>query len=146
MSGAPVATLLPQRGAMVLLDAIVSSDERRIVCRAVSHRDPGNPLAEQGTLPVWAGIEYAAQAMAAHFSLTAGISGEASMGLLGALRDVVCETTRLDDVESPLEIEAERLSHDAAGSIYRFRVSAESDRRLLLSGRATVIQQRRGGA
>ncbi len=141
-AGLPIAKLLPQAGAMVLLDEVVSHDERRIACRANSHRDPSNPLVHDGTLPVWAGIEYAAQAMAAHFSLSADVRGETTIGLLGGLRDVVCEVSRLDDVASPLIVEAERLSHDAAGSIYGFRVSAEDDRRTLLHGRATVVQQR----
>jgi predicted hotdog family 3-hydroxylacyl-ACP dehydratase len=141
-TGSPIAKLLPQAGAMVLLDEVVSHDERRIVCRANSHRDPSNPLMHDGALPVWAGIEYAAQAMAAHFSLSADVRGETTIGLLGGLRDVVCEVSRLDDTASLLIVEAERLSHDAAGSIYGFRVSAEDDRRTLLQGRATVVQQR----
>ena len=85
----------------------------------------------------------AAQAMAAHFSLVSGVRGESTTGLLGALRDVECATSRLDDVASPLIVRAERLSHDAAGSIYAFRVHAQGDERPLLSGRATVVQQRR---
>ena len=137
-----IMNLLPQTGAMVLLDEVLSHDERRIVCRASSHRDPAHPLAHEGTLPVWAGIEYAAQAMAAHFCLTADPRGEATIGLLGGLRDVTCEASRLDDIGSALVVEAERLSHDAAGSIYRFCVFAEDDRRPLLGGRATVVQQR----
>ncbi len=137
----PMAKLLPQDGAMVLLDEVVSHDERAITCRARSHRDPANPLVRDGVLPVWAGIEYAAQAMAAHFCLSAGVHGEATIGLLGGLRDVVCEAARLDDVASPLIVKAERLAHDVAGSIYEFRVSAEDDGRLLLHGRATVVQK-----
>jgi predicted hotdog family 3-hydroxylacyl-ACP dehydratase len=146
LANVPIAKLLPQGGAMVLLDEVVSYDERRIVCRASSHRDPANPLAHEGTLPVWAGVEYAAQAMAAHFSLSADVRGETTTGLLGGLRDVVCEVSRLDDVASALIVAAERLSHDTAGSIYGFRVSAEDDGRPLLHGRATVLQQRRGRA
>jgi predicted hotdog family 3-hydroxylacyl-ACP dehydratase len=138
-----VADLLPQRGEMVLLDEVVAHDERTIVCRAHSHRNAGNPLARGGVLPAWAGIEYAAQAMAAHFSLTSGSAGDMTMGLLGALRDVVCSVERLDDVASPLRIGAERLSHDTAGSIYAFRITAEDDGRTLLQGRATVVQRTR---
>ena len=138
-----IAALVPQSGAMVLLDEIIAHDESRITCRALSHRDPANPLVHDGVLPVWAGIEYAAQAMAAHFGLGAGVPGGAAIGLLGGLRDVACEVERLDDVASPLLISAERLSHDPAGSIYAFSVTAESDGRPLLTGRATVVQQRR---
>lgn len=143
MSG-DVATLLPQAGAMVLIDAVVRHDERHIACRAHSHRDSANPLARDGALPIWAGIEYAAQAMAAHFALQAGVSGTATVGLLGGLRDVVCAVERLDDIESPLLVTAERLSHDRAGSIYAFTLTAELSGRELMRGRATVVQQAKG--
>jgi predicted hotdog family 3-hydroxylacyl-ACP dehydratase len=136
-----VADLLPQRGAMVLLDEVIAHDERTIRCRANSHRRSDHPLACEGRLPAWAGVEYAAQAMAAHFSLSASTPGAMTIGLLGGLRDVVCAVERLDDVASPLCIEAERLSKDAAGSIYAFRITAEDDGRVLVHGRATVVQQ-----
>jgi len=138
-----IASLLPQRGAMVLLDAVVRHDDLCIVCRSTRHRDPDHPLRHGDRLPVWAGIECAAQAMAAHFSLGRKAAGEATVGLLGALRDVRAAVDRLDDIEGALLVAAERLSHDAAGSIYAFRVTCESDRRELLSGRATVIQAAR---
>lgn len=137
----PIAALLPQAGAMVLLDEIVRCDERRIACRATSHRNPLHPLAHQGAVPVWAGIEYAAQAMAAHFCLCAGAGRAATMGLLGGLRGVECEAARLDDVDGALLVEAERLAQDGAGSIYAFRLTAESGGRLLIAGRATVVQR-----
>jgi predicted hotdog family 3-hydroxylacyl-ACP dehydratase len=136
-----IAPLVPHTGAMVLLEEIVAHDERHIRCRARSHRDPANPLARDGTLPVFAGIEYAAQAMAAHFGLTAGIAGKATIGLLGALRDVACKVARLDDVDEPLVIVCERLSHDRAGSIYAFEIGTEEGPPLV-SGRATVVQRR----
>lgn len=135
-----VAELLPQSGAMVLLDAIVAFDERRIDCRAVSHTDPANPLARDGVLSVWAGIEYAAQAMAAHFALSQPNGHAARIGLLGALRDVACSVTRLDDVRSPMTVAAERLTSGAEGSIYAFVLTA-GDGCELMRGRATVVQK-----
>jgi predicted hotdog family 3-hydroxylacyl-ACP dehydratase len=93
---------------------------------------------------VFAGIEYAAQAMAAHFSLTAGIAGKAAIGLLGAPRDVACNVARLDDVEEMLVIACERLSYDRAGSIYAFEIGTGTGPPLL-SGRATVVQRLRNG-
>jgi len=141
-----VADLLPHSGTMVLLDEVVTHDDRTIRCRAHSHRRDGHPLAFQGVLPAWAGVEYAAQAMAAHFSLTAGTAGAMTIGLLGGLRDVVCFVERLDDIASPLCVDAERLSNDAAGSIYAFRIIAEADGRTLVQGRATVVQQVRDQA
>ena len=73
--------------------------------------------------------------------LTAGLAGPTTIGLLGSLRDVVCEVDRLDDVIGALTIACERLSHDRAGSIYAFEVAAEADGRVLLRGRATVVQR-----
>lgn len=138
-----LAALVPQSGTMVLLDDVVAHDERRIRCKTHSHHDPAHPLAQGGALPVFAGIEYAAQAMAAHFSLTVGIAGEATIGLLGALRDVVCAVERLDDVDGALIVACERLSHDRSGSIYAFDIAAEDDGRPLVRGRATVVQRER---
>jgi predicted hotdog family 3-hydroxylacyl-ACP dehydratase len=143
MNATPVdiADLLPQRGAMVLLDEVISHDERTIRCRAQSHHRRDHPLAFEGVLPAWAGVEYAAQAMAAHFSLSSATRGAMTIGLLGGLRDVVCAVDRLDDIASPLYVDAERLTKDAAGSIYAFRITAEGAERVLLQGRATVVQQ-----
>jgi predicted hotdog family 3-hydroxylacyl-ACP dehydratase len=145
MSGSiRIADLIPQSGAMILLDEVIAHDERRLTCRATSHRAPDHPLAHGGTLPVWAGIEYAAQAMAAHFTLQSRLAGRPTLGLLGALRDVRAGAARLDDVAGPLFVAVERLSRDAAGSIYAFVVSDEGERELL-RGRATVVQRQAGG-
>ena len=57
---------LPHRGAMCLLDGVLEYDGRRIVCRASSHSDPANPLRVGDRLPAACGVEYGAQAMAAH--------------------------------------------------------------------------------
>jgi predicted hotdog family 3-hydroxylacyl-ACP dehydratase len=137
-----IAALVPHTGAMVLLDEVVAHDERHIRCRTRSHRDPANPLARGGMLPVFAGIEYAAQAMAAHFGLASGSTGKATLGLLGALRDVACSVSRLDDVTEPLIVACERLSHDRAGSIYAFSIGTGAGSPLL-RGRATVVHRER---
>lgn len=138
-----IADLIPQSGAMVLLDDVVRYDERTIACRATSHRRADHPLAWQATVPAWAGIEYASQAMAAHFALLQRASGRETIGLLGGLRDVACMVARLDDIPQPLLVEAERLARDAAGSIYAFRIAVEDEGRVLVTGRATVVQQAR---
>ena len=139
----PIADLVPQSGAMVLLDRIVTHDGRRLACRASSHRNAGHPLASGGVLPVWAGVEYAAQAMAAHFALASAGGAKGAIGLLGALRDVRASVVRLDDDEGELSIVVERLSHDASGSIYAFSVSAAGATAALIEGRATVVHRER---
>jgi len=139
--GPSLAELLPHAGAMVLLDEVIAWDEQHISCRTRSHRNPANPLARDGVLPIWAGIEYAAQAMAAHFALQSGAQGAATAGLFGGLRDVVCAAARLDDVDTPLIVAATRVAFDPAGSIYDFLLTAEAGGRELLRGRATVVQR-----
>ena len=64
-----IDALVPQQGAMCLLDEVVSFDDRSVVCRTSSHLAPGNPLRCDGRLPAIAGIEYGAQAMAVHGAL-----------------------------------------------------------------------------
>ena len=127
--------LVPHRGAMCLLDAVAAHGADRIVCVATSHRAPDNPLRVGGRLPALAAIEYAAQAMAAHGSLTGAL--HAAPGRLVAVRDVRLHAQTLDDVPGDLAVEATRIASDAGGVVYAFAVSAGA--RLLAEGRATVM-------
>jgi predicted hotdog family 3-hydroxylacyl-ACP dehydratase len=123
---------------MCLLDAVAAHDEERILCVATSHRAPDNPLRVDGRLPALAAIEYAAQAMAAHGSLTGGRgSTPATPGRLVAVRDVQLHAARLDDVAEDLAVAATRIAADAGGVVYAFAVSAGD--RTLAEGRATVM-------
>lgn len=110
-------------------------DEESITCRAVSHRDPDHPLREEGMLPALSGIEYAAQAMAVHGALREA-RGPRS-GMLAAVRDVVLNVERLDDIPDDLVITARRLLDDLSRLLYEFEVRA--DARELLRGRAVVV-------
>ena len=135
---ADLARLLPHRGAMCLLNAVVSASESAIVCSATSHRSPTNPLRVGGRLQALAAIEYAAQAMAVHGGLATGVPGAAAEpGRLVAVRDVRLYATTLDDVAEDLEIAATRVAADAAGLVYAFSVAAGGQ--LLVEGRATVM-------
>jgi predicted hotdog family 3-hydroxylacyl-ACP dehydratase len=134
------AAWLPQAGAMVLLDEVVFRDDARIECRATSHRRADHPLAHGGHLPVWAGIEYAAQAVALHRALGNAAPRRPRVGFLGALRDVVCAVERLDDAGDVLVIAATKLFADSTGAVYGFAVRAACREATLLSGRATVVQ------
>ncbi len=125
---------LPHQGRMSLLDRIVSWDATRIVARADNHRDADHPLRRRGRLPITSGIEYGAQAAAAHGALTAG--APSSAGFIASVRGVAFHARRLDDVAQPLDIVAEQLGEGAAGVLYRFEVSAAS--RMLVEGRIAV--------
>ncbi len=126
---------MPQRGAMCLLDAVAGYDDQHVVCVATSHRAPDNPLRVAGRLPALAAIEYAAQAMAAHGTLT-GAGGERP-GRLVAVREVLLQAERLDDCTEPLAVEARRVAVGAGAAVYEFTVRAGA--RTIASGRATVL-------
>ncbi len=133
-----ITQLVPQRGPMCLLHEVAHSDERGIVCSAVSHRSPDNPLRRAGMLPALAGIEYAAQALAAHCALlAAGAEGAPAQGLLAGVREVALHVARLDDIDAPLTVRAERLVANGSRLLYGF--SIEAGQRELLNGRVAVV-------
>ncbi|OZA11509.1 MAG: 3-hydroxylacyl-ACP dehydratase, partial [Hydrogenophilales bacterium 17-62-8] len=101
---------LPHQGSMCLLDRVDSWDTQHIQCSASSHRAPDNPLRAHGRLGAACGIEYAAQAMAAHGALLAAADSAPRVGYLASVRAVELKVTRLDDIAADLRIEAERVS------------------------------------
>jgi predicted hotdog family 3-hydroxylacyl-ACP dehydratase len=133
-----IAARIPHSGSMCLLDEITAWDDARIRCTATSHRDPLNPLRSSGRLAAICGIEYAAQAMAAHGALLGPPRGERPrVGLLASVRGVEAHVGRLDTLDGPLAIEAERVSGDANTLLYRFTLRCGE--RLVLTGRAAVM-------
>ncbi len=122
---------------MNLLDAIVAWDAATVHARATSHCARGNPLRRGAELPIACGIEYAAQAVAAHGALVAGGMQPAAAGFLAGVRSVQFHAPRLDDIEAPLEIRAEQLGGGASGVLYSFSVNAAGT--LLLEGRLTIV-------
>ena len=123
---------LPHQGAMNVLESITAWDEGRVQARATGHRDAANPLRRDGVLPITAGIEYGAQAAAAHGALT----GNEGAGVLASMRNVRFHAERLDDIAAPLDVEAQQVGGGASGVIYDFTVAAEG--RVLVEGRVTV--------
>lgn len=133
-----ICRLLPHAGAMCLLDSVENWSDTVIHCRADRHRDPTNPLRGEAGLHALAALEYGAQGMAVHGALLAD-AGPPRAGYLAAVRDLKLPIQRLDDLEAPLTIEAERILSDASSSIYDLRVTAGTQ--AVLSARATVILQ-----
>ncbi len=128
---------IPHQGSMCLLDTITDWDAQHIRCTASSHLDADNPLRAYGRLGAACGIEYAAQAMAAHGALLASSEQSPSAGYLASVRSVDFRVTRLDDLGANLAIEAERLSGDDNTILYGFRIHAAG--REIMTGRAAVI-------
>jgi predicted hotdog family 3-hydroxylacyl-ACP dehydratase len=125
---------LPHQGAMNLLDAIVQWNDMSVRAVVRNHRAPGHPLRRGGELPSVCGIEYGAQAAAAHGALASNTSS--GPGVLASVRSVVMHADRLDDVPGDLDVLAERLGGDDAGVLYRFEVASAG--RVLVEGRVAV--------
>jgi predicted hotdog family 3-hydroxylacyl-ACP dehydratase len=132
-----IAGLVPHQGAMCLLEEVLDWNERTIVCRAASHRDPDNPLRSAGRLAAITGVEYAAQAVAVHGGLAGG--SRRKEGVLAALRDVECSVERLDTIDQDLTIHATQVAAESGRLLYDFRIEAGG--RELLRGRLTVIHR-----
>ena len=137
MDKAWIAARIPHQGDMCLLDAVDHWSADHIVCRATSHTDPAHPLRAAGRLGAANGIEYAAQAMAVHGALVADANTAPRQGYLTSVRSVTLHADRLDDLDGPLDVRAERLSGDANNVLYRFTV--HHGNRCLLEGRASVV-------
>jgi len=147
---------IPHHGCMCLLDEVMEWDAQHIRCRSGTHRLPDHPLRSQGRLGIACGIEYAAQAMAAHGALAGGAlagssgrgalagsgakgagKGRSKVGFLAGLRDVRLHVLRLDDVQADLICDALLVAGDHGSALYEFALRSEALR--LLSGRATVV-------
>jgi predicted hotdog family 3-hydroxylacyl-ACP dehydratase len=134
---AEIQALIPHAGEMCLLSSVTHWDATHITCTAQSHRDPRNPLARDGKVPVLCGIEFAAQAMAVHGGLTKRVHQRPRAGVLVSVRDVVTRVNYLSGDGEDLQIEAEQLLAGDNGVTYFFALHISNIE--LLTGRATVV-------
>jgi predicted hotdog family 3-hydroxylacyl-ACP dehydratase len=125
---------LPHQGRMSLLDEIVAFDDTTVRAISRRHRDPDHPLRVGGVLPAACGIEFGAQAAAAHGAACAATPSGA--GFLAGVRAVKLHARRLDDIAGELSVDAEQLGAGAQGVLYSFTVSGGG--RVLVAGRLTV--------
>jgi predicted hotdog family 3-hydroxylacyl-ACP dehydratase len=71
----PIDAILPHRGTMLLIDAVLTCADQRLTAEAHVHSDAWYADAD-GAMPAWIGIELMAQAIAAHISLLAIRAGD----------------------------------------------------------------------
>ena len=114
---------MPHKGAMRLIERIVSADEAQIHCIGINHAVGDYPLRLNGQLLSVTLVELGAQAAAAHASLF-NIRGNHT-GLLIAIQNVAVVRHEVGETRKNLEIFASQLHFDANGAIYGFRVSDE---------------------
>jgi predicted hotdog family 3-hydroxylacyl-ACP dehydratase len=131
-----VYSKLPHAGAMCLLEQVLEHDRDFIRCATASHRDPHNPLRRDGILSAVHGVEYAAQAAAAHGVLSDVLDGDATL-LLGAVRDLDMRVARLDRLPAPLQVMAWLEARAGINAVYRFELSAHEH--IWISGRITLM-------
>lgn len=132
-----IAKVIPHTGSMCLLDGVLECDTQRIRCISSTHRNTDNPMRSDNELSALCGIEYAAQAMAVHGVMGGQIDKKPRAGFLASLRDVNCNSMRIDTLQDDLIIDAEKLMGDEARVIYQFSVHAGANE--IISGRATVV-------
>jgi predicted hotdog family 3-hydroxylacyl-ACP dehydratase len=132
-----IAALIPHQGAMCLLEEVLSTNDAGIVCRAVSHRDSGHPLREDGILPAVCGIEYAAQAMAVHGASSGRPQGTARQTRhAGGRAGCRLHVERLDDMRTISSFPRCMLVAEEGGSSTSSFSSAGAKE--LVRGRAAV--------
>lgn len=148
MSGARarIACLVPQKGAMCLLDSVAAFSADEISCRAISHLDPTNPLIWDGRLGILCGCEYGMQAAALHGALDTLERLLPSdrrffvptQGRVASLRVTSVSVARLDDPAiGVLAVTARKRAATAGGAQYDFELAAK-DGRVLLTGTGTI--------
>ncbi len=136
-----IARHLRHAGTMCLIDAVTSWDAGVVHCRTRTHERADNPLRADNRLGAMCGIEYGAQAAAAHGAilacLEAGQGGGAPVaGYLAALREVESAVERLDDLPRELAIVATRIASLPGGAAYGYAIRHGSA--TVQSGRLTL--------
>ncbi|OQW95214.1 MAG: hypothetical protein BWK79_03230 [Beggiatoa sp. IS2] len=131
------SSLLPHHGNMCLLENIVSWDQQHILMNSQSHRHPLNPLRKNGKLSAIHALEYGMQAIAIHGSLLYP-QQTATIHYLAALREVKLYITRLDTVDTLLNIEAYCLLHQGDNSIYTLKVSSLN--KIIATAQVTIVK------
>lgn len=140
LSRLELSTFLPHGKDMCLLSSVEYWDASSITCLTSTHRDQDNPLRQCGVLGMLSGLEYAAQAMGVHVGLTRNISEHnASVGYLGAVRDLQIGSRTFQQFPEDLIIEASLLLEQHMSFIYLF--SMKANQAILLQGRASIFIQ-----
>lgn len=130
-----IPALIPHAGRMVLIDRVRSWNDDEITCLTRTHAAPDNPLRNEAGVPALAGAEYGAQAAAIH----GGLLGRRADGYLVALRDLVLNVDKLDDIQGDMVVYARCRGADDRSKIYLFELRNDGDADMpLVSGRVTI--------
>ncbi|MBU2885728.1 hypothetical protein KO507_08135 [Gilvimarinus agarilyticus] len=136
---ANIEQLLPHAPPMVLLDSIIEHSETHILCQSNSHLAPDNPLRTGDTLSVYAGIEYAAQAMAVHTRLSGQNTADAAprKGVIAVASKLQAAVKTLDAIHYPLDIRTDIIAQTADSTLCSFTLEAKGT--VILQGQLTAM-------
>jgi predicted hotdog family 3-hydroxylacyl-ACP dehydratase len=137
-----VSEILPQRGPMRLLSAVLEHSEAYTVCSVeVSVDTPG--VAADGTVSSLMGIEYMAQCVAAHAGLRGRARGEAPrVGFLIGARRLDFRSRAPFTVGQRLVVRALRAWGEEEFAMFACRLSDAGSRALLVEGHLNVFLPR----
>lgn len=132
-----ISELLPHSGHMVLLDRVLSVDEETLCAEVRIHA--GSVLAGADGVGAWVGIEYMAQAIAAHAGFHARQRGEAvKVGFLLGSRKYEAAVP-LFATGSVLQVFVQRaLQGDNGLGAFECRIDAQKDGQTVTLATATV--------
>lgn len=140
---AAVLRLMPQQGAMCLIETILEWDAVRLLARVGEPTAAAHPLRAHGRLGSAIALEFAAQAAAAHGALLGALAmaaGAPSSVLLASARAVRLHGLRLDTAgDAPLLVEVRRLHAEAGGAVYEFTLRAGATGHPLADGRLGLV-------
>jgi len=123
---AQIESMVPQSGAMCLLDAVTHWDEAQLTCTSRAP-EANHPLARDGRVPAVAACEYAAQATAVHGALTEPEPlPSPRSGLLASLVEVNLHETWFP--AGGVTVVARLRSRSEGACMYAFEVRADSVR------------------
>ena len=142
LSRKDIAWALPHTGLMLLLDSAEEVARDTLRCLSRSHADPGNPLREDGVLPVLAGVEYAGQAIALHAWLRKDDNGGADAttprrAFMAGLSELRWTSDRLDDAPGPIIVTVRAGTFLEDGARYDFSIT-DADGLLRIQGQSLV--------
>jgi len=134
-----IAELVPHSGAMSLLGRLLAADDENLSAEVVIAAD--SVFCADGAVGAWVGVEYMAQAVAAHAGYTARLRGEpVQVGFLLGTRRYVCSTPAFA-VGRVLHIHVQRALQGENGlGAFDCRILDASDGSALASATITVFQ------
>ncbi len=133
----PVADLLPHSGRMVLLDRVAAADDENLCAEVAIRAD--SAFCDGAAVGAWVGIEYMAQAIAAHAGWLARRRGDAvRVGFLLGSRKYEAAVPAFA-VGSVLQVHAHRVLQGDNG-LGAFECRIEHDGTVVATATVTVFQ------